>query len=266
MQDLLNFGQMLSCHARLSPNRIGARDLDRAMTFAQWNARSCRLANALLGLGLAKGDRVAILAYNCVEWVEIYAAMAKAGLVAVPVNFRLVAAEARYILENAGASALIVQDELAGIVEELRNDMPVAADRLIHFGKGPCPAGYRAYEDLLAAASDREPLQHVSTADPWMLMYTSGTTGRPKGAIRSHRGGALLALVTQVELGIHRNDDALLVMPMCHANCCIFSVPSAIAAAPRQSIRARASIPNIASRRWPKTDRASPRWCPPITA
>ena len=189
MQDLLNFGQMLACHARLAPNRIGARDLDRSMTFAQWNARSCRLANALLGLGLAKGDRVAILAYNCVEWVEIYAAMAKAGLVAVPVNFRLVAAEARYILENAGASALIVEDELAGIVEELRNDMPVARDRLIHFGKSPCPAGYRSYEDLLAAASDRKPGQHVATADPWMLMYTSGTTGRPKGAIRSHRGG-----------------------------------------------------------------------------
>ena len=222
MQDLLNFGQMLSCHARLSPSRIGARDLDRAMTFAQWNARSCRLANALLGLGLAKGDRVAILAYNCVEWVEIYAAMAKAGLVAVPVNFRLVAAEARYILENAGASALIVQDELAGIVEELRGDLPVARDRLVHFGKSPCPAGYRSYEDLLAAASDREPGQQVSPADPWMLMYTSGTTGRPKGAIRSHRGGALLSLVTQVELGIHRNDDALLVMPMCHANSLYF--------------------------------------------
>ena len=81
MKDLLNFGEMLSVHARLSPNRIGARDLDRAMTFAQWNERSCRLANALLGLGLAKGDRVAILAYNCVEWLEIYAATAIAGWV-----------------------------------------------------------------------------------------------------------------------------------------------------------------------------------------
>src|SRR6185369_9749747 len=90
MKDLLNFGQMLSVHARVTPARIGARDLERSMTFMQWNERSCRLANALLGLGLAKGDRVAVLAYNCVEWAEIYAATAKTGLVVVPINFRLV--------------------------------------------------------------------------------------------------------------------------------------------------------------------------------
>ena len=73
------------------------------MTFRQWNERSCRLGNALLGLGLAKGDRVAVLAYNCVEWLEIYAATAKAGLIAVPINFRLISADVRYIVENAEA-------------------------------------------------------------------------------------------------------------------------------------------------------------------
>jgi len=64
VKDLLTLGQMLTVHARLLGNRIGVRDLDRAMTFRQWNERSCRLANALLGLGLSKGDRVAVLAYN----------------------------------------------------------------------------------------------------------------------------------------------------------------------------------------------------------
>ena len=110
MKDLLNFGQMLSVHARLSPGRVGARDLDHSMSFAQWNERACRLANAWLGLGLAKGDRVAILAYNCVEWCEIYAAAAKSGVVALPINFRLTAKEMKFIIENAEASALIVQD------------------------------------------------------------------------------------------------------------------------------------------------------------
>src|ERR671920_312506 len=150
MNDLLTLGQMLTVHARLLPDRTGARDLDRAMTFAQWNERSCRLANALLGLGLSKGDRVAVLAYNCVEWVEIYTATAKAGLVAVPINFRLVGPEVRFIVENAEASALIVQDELAGVVEEVRADLPVPADNFIHFGARACPAGYRAYEDLIS--------------------------------------------------------------------------------------------------------------------
>jgi fatty-acyl-CoA synthase len=222
MQELLTLGQMLAVHARLLADRTGARDLDRVMTFRQWNERSCRLANALLGSGLAKGDRVAVLAYNCVEWAEIYAATAKAGLVAVPINFRLLGPEVRYIVENAEASALIVQDELVGVVDEVRADLPVPAGNFVHFGERACPAGYRAYEDLISAASDGEPDQRVSPADPWMLMYTSGTTGKPKGVIRSHRGGVLLSLVTEIELGLRREDGALLVMPMCHANSLYF--------------------------------------------
>ncbi len=219
MKELLTIGQMLSVQARLYPDRIGARDLDRAMTFRQWNQRACRLANALLGLGLAKGDRVAILAYNRVEWAEIYAATAKAGLVAVPINFRLVGPEIAYVVENAEVAALIVEDELAGALEEVRVGLPIPAGNLIYLGgTGACPAGYRAYEDLIAAAADSEPDQPVSPADPWTLMYTSGTTGRPKGVVRSHKAAALLSLVTEVELGLHREDAALLVMPMCHAN------------------------------------------------
>src|SRR4249920_2360113 len=138
MKDLLNFGQMLSVHARVTPNRIGARDLERSMTFTQWNERSCRLANALLGLGLSKGDRVAVLAYNRVEWVEIFAATAKAGLVALPINFRLVGQEVRYIIENAEASALIVEDDLMSLIEEVRADLPIPAGNLIHLGSRTC--------------------------------------------------------------------------------------------------------------------------------
>src|SRR5689334_17770959 len=218
MRDLLTLGQTLSVHARLFPDRVGARDLERAVTFREWNARARRLANALLGLGLAKGDRVAVLAYNCVEWTEIYAATAKAGLVVVPVNFRLVGPEVRFIVEDAEAAALIVQDELAGVVEEVRADLPVAEGNLVHFGRAPCPAGYRAYVELIAAVADREPEVPISPSDPWSLMYTSGTTGKPKGVVRSHKANALLALVTEIELALHREDGALLVMPMCHAN------------------------------------------------
>ncbi len=222
MQDLLTLGGVLAAHAHLKPNAPAVRDLERAMTFRDWNRRACRLANALLGLGLAKGERVAVLAYNCLEWAEIYAATAKAGLVAVPINFRLVGAEVGYIVENAGASAVIVQDELAGVIEDIRATLPVPASRIIHFGAKPCPAGYRDYETLLEQASDGEPSVAAETTDPWMLMYTSGTTGRPKGAIRNHRANTLLSLTTEIELGIRREDSALLVMPMCHANSLYF--------------------------------------------
>ena len=222
MKTVLDLGQMLTAHARLSPQRIGARDLDRSMTFHQWNARACRLANALLGIGLSKGDRVAVLAYNAVEWVEIYAAAAKAGLVAAPLNFRLLAKEIRYIVDDAEAAAIIVQDQLVGALEEVGSELSVPPSRRIWFGAGRCPAGYVSYEKLMGDARDREPGVAPAPEDPWMLMYTSGTTGNPKGAIRNHRGGAILSLVTEIELGLHREDGALLVMPMCHANSLYF--------------------------------------------
>ena len=214
----LTLGQILSAQARLQPEKAAARDLERAMTYRQWNSRACRLANALRGLGLAQGDRVAVLAYNRVEWVEIYAAAAKSGLVAVPINFRLTGPEALYIFEDCGASALIVENALIPVAETIRDGIAQPADRFVAIGGATGSAGWRDYEDILASGADSEPDVTVLPDDPWCLMYTSGTTGHPKGAIRGHRGMAMLALMTQIEMGLDRDDDALLVMPMCHAN------------------------------------------------
>ena len=221
MKTLAHIGDTLGLYARISPDKTGARDLEREMTFRLWYQRSCRLANALIGIGLDKSDRVGVLAYNCVEWLEIYAATALAGLVAVPINFRLVGSEIRYIVENSEARAIIVQDELVDAVESVRHELPIAREKFISFGARRA-AGYRAYEDLIANASDRPPTANVNPDDPWAFMYTSGTTGKPKGAIRSHRGSAMISLVSEIELGVSNRDAALLVMPMCHANSLYF--------------------------------------------
>jgi acyl-CoA synthetase (AMP-forming)/AMP-acid ligase II len=223
MSQLLHLGEVISRNARLFPNKLGARDLSRAMTYGQWNERSCRLANALLGLGLTKGDRVAILAYNCVEWMEIYVALAKAGLVAVPVNFRLVGSEIRYIVNDAEARAFIVQDDLVDRVEGIRSDLSLSHGNYVHFGGTKTPPGYQSYEALIARASASEPPVQVLPEDTWAFMYTSGTTGKPKGAIRTHENSALLSLITAVELEFDGNDLALLVMPMFHANSLFFA-------------------------------------------
>ena len=217
-----HIGQVLSARARLEPDVVGVRDLDRQLTFRQWNARACRLANALTGLGLNQGDRFAVLAYNRLEWAEIYLAAAKSGFVAVPVNFRLTAGELAYIVTDVEASALLVEDALVDIVEGVRDDLAIEEGRFVQIGGSRPATGYAGYEDLLSRASDHEPDVTVAPDDPWCIMYTSGTTGKPKGAIRDHASTVRLVLMTGTELSIVRTDNALLVMPMCHANSLYF--------------------------------------------
>jgi acyl-CoA synthetase (AMP-forming)/AMP-acid ligase II len=231
MAPLLNFGQIVGLHADVEPEKVAASDLDRSMTYRAWNARACRLANGLLGLGLSKGDRVGVLAFNCIEWLEIYAAVAKAGLVATPINFRLVAPEIRFILQNCDARALIVEEALFGPIEEVLADLPFGFEAIIQIG-GTAPAGCTDYEDLIARGADHEPGIAVAPSDTWCLMYTSGTTGQPKGAMRSHGAGVLLSLTTDIELGFSRRDAGLLVMPMCHANSLYFMGSLAYCGAP----------------------------------
>jgi acyl-CoA synthetase (AMP-forming)/AMP-acid ligase II len=213
----------VATHARTQPHKAAARDSARSLSYAQWNARASRLANGLLGLGLVKGDRVALLAYNTLEWLEIYVALARAGLVAVPINFRLSGPEIAYIVQHAEARACIVQDALRATVDTIRAELPIEPQRCVHFGADTPPL-WTGYEALIAAAPETPPEVDVQPRDLFALMYTSGTTGRPKGAMRNHEGNALIALATALEFGLTRDDTALLVMPLCHANSLYFSV------------------------------------------
>ena len=223
MSSVLTAGQILSVHAQIRPDKIGTRDSRRGLSFREWNSRSCRLANGLLATGLSKGDRVAVLAYNCVEWMEIYVALAKAGLVAVPINFRLTAPEILYIAKDCTACAVIVQGELRDRIDAIRGALSLPIERCIHFGSATTPCGYRDYEALIEGAAAREPAIALAREDVSALMYTSGTTGNPKGAIRTNEANALIALLTAVDMGFNAEDVGLLVMPMCHANSLYFA-------------------------------------------
>jgi fatty-acyl-CoA synthase len=221
MTRLLTIADAIATHARLAPKKPGARDSRRSLTFSEWNARATRLAAGLLGLGLAKGDRVGIVAANCIEWLEMYVALARAGLVAVPVNFRLSAPEIGYILRDAEAAAVIAGAEFCDAVETLRADLPQAAGRFVALGDAPND-GWRSYESVIAQGEPTYKFPPVTQDDVCALMYTSGTTGRPKGAIRKHGGSSLIAMATALEMGFSRDDTGLLVMPLCHANSLYF--------------------------------------------
>lgn len=222
MSHLLTLSDAVATHARLTPKKMGARDSRRKLTYEEWNHRATGLAAGLLELELAKGDRVAVLAYNCLEWMEIYVALARAGLVAVPLNFRLNAAEIEYILSHCEAAAVIAGPEFRELIDTVRTEVPVAAGRFVTIGARA--EGWLSYEDLIQGSTPRLPFETVLPEDTCALLYTSGTTGRPKGAVRSHEGSALIAMATALEMSFTRDDTALLVMPMCHANSLYFGL------------------------------------------
>jgi fatty-acyl-CoA synthase len=218
MSGVLNVAEALAVHARLTPRRLAARDSRRSLTYARLDERVSRLANAFGGLGLAQGDRVAIYAHNCLEWIELYAACARSGVVAVPVNFRLTGPEVRYLLEDSGAAALFAGVDLLDVAAISARGTAVRPGAMVQIGGDRAAAGFRAYEDLVAAGSPAAPAARVLPEDPWTVMYTSGTTGKPKGAVRSHQSYALFYLLNAVEFGFGREDVGLAVMPLCHVN------------------------------------------------
>jgi acyl-CoA synthetase (AMP-forming)/AMP-acid ligase II len=218
MDALANLAESIAAHARIQPARVAIRDSQRSCTYRDIDERSKRLANALLGLGLKPGDRVAVLAYNRAEWLELYTAMAWSGLVIVPINFRLTALEMQYIIDDAGVRAVIVQDALRDRLEPVRADLAVPECNYLLLGANTDCTGYLDYEEALAGCSTHHPNVEVQPDDPWAFMYTSGTTGKPKGAIRSHDSVVKLALITALDEGFTRDDTGLLVMPLCHSN------------------------------------------------
>lgn len=222
MSRWLNAGEILRINATLVPDKPGAKDLKRSMTFKEWNDRSCRLANGLLNLGLEKGDRVAVIAYNSVEWMEIYAATAKAGLVVVPIMFRLAPPEYEYIVRDSQAKAFIVEDAFVDGVESIKANMPLVKS-YVFLGQGQAPEGYAHYENMIAEASPAEPEVDVHHTDVWTFMYTSGTTGKPKGVVRTHESYTAFYILNIAEMGFNRDDLGLMVMPMCHVNSIFYS-------------------------------------------
>jgi len=220
----MHAGTALAMNARKFPDRLGCQDKFKSFTFREWNERSCRLADALRRRGVGYGERFAVLAYNRVEWLEIYAACAKGGQVVVPVMFRLTPAEYEYVVNHAEARAFIVEGPFVPGVERIRSNLrTVPATNFVYLGEGPCPPGWVPYEEFLAAGDPREPETTVDAADPWTISYTSGTTGRPKGVVRTHEANIAQYVLSNMNTGVRSTDKPLMVMPMCHVNSIFYS-------------------------------------------
>lgn len=208
-------GSWLTCRKRLTPDREAVVDGERRVSYRQLNRRVNRLAAGLQSFGLQSGDRVAMLAYNRLEFIELILATAKLGLVLVPLNWRLTAEELEFNLKDSGTRVLVFDpglEALAGAVSER-----VAFRHRLVLGTKPL-AGASAYEPLLAGQSEQEPVpdRAVGLDTPHIIMYTAGTTGRPKGAILSQGASFWNALNLGLALDFSSQDRNLLLLPMFH--------------------------------------------------
>jgi len=214
------------------PKKLGWQDKSKEFTFKEWNERSCCLANGLRGLGVGYGDTFAVIAYNRGEWMDIYAGCAKGGQIVVPIMFRSAGPDIEYILDHAECKAFIVEAPFVELVESIKDRLPVPRDGYIYLGDGPVPDGYVGYENLLAGSSCNEPDVMVDGDDTWIIMYTSGTTGRPKGVVRTHGSHAAQHLLSNLNMGVRPTDKVMLVMPMCHINSIFYAFPYTLVSAP----------------------------------
>ncbi|KPK90670.1 MAG: hypothetical protein AMJ94_08820 [Deltaproteobacteria bacterium SM23_61] len=205
----LNVPFMLLRNVHENPDKLAVVYGDRRYTYRAFNERVNRLGNALLKEGVRKGDKVAYLLNNCSEFAEISFALSKIGALSVPLNFRLKGEEIGYILEHSDASFLFFSPEFRETVAPWIPRLPLVRKR-VQVGESV------EYEDLLRSSSGEEPPVHVLEEDEHSIMYTSGTTGFPKGAVHTHKSRIWNSLNMLVDTGLRGTDVFAITTPMFH--------------------------------------------------
>jgi len=210
----MNIGTIPAKWAESDPGRTALIDIpaNRRVTFGMLDERVRRLANGLLELGLRREDRVAILSKNCIEYLEIYFACGRAGLIAQPLNWRLSVSELQRVLEDGGPNVVVTSSEFAEELVVLSKQLDIA--HWLSFGEGTDGS----YESLINNASTTEPSVSGSVGgqDPMLIIYTGGTTGQSKGALHTHHSLFMGMLNQTVAERIVPSDVYMLTGQMFH--------------------------------------------------
>ena len=213
----MHAAELLSHRARLSPDKEALYELnsDRRYSYAQLDERANRLANLLQGeLGVEKGDRVSILAHNCVAYLDLLYGAAKIGAIMAPLNWRLALDELIYILRDCDPKVLVCGPEFINMLNELRSRLTVPHIIVLEDAE---LAQTLNYENALAEASSQEPRRPpLEARDPYCIFYTSGTTGRPKGAVLPHRQVLWNCINTTISWRLTDEDVSPVFLPLFH--------------------------------------------------
>lgn len=199
-------------NARLYPDRTAIVFEDRRCSFKEFKGRVYRIANALMGLGVRKGDRVAILQGNCFEYPEIILAIGKIGAVAAPLNYRLIGSEIAFLINHAEANTLIIGKNFVDRIAPFIPELGTVKSYICVGGK---PGGMMDYDELTTLSPESPPEAEVGMEDLFCIAYTGGTTGRPKGAMLTHRNLHCVCNSAIVEEEIPRG-VGMVVTPLFH--------------------------------------------------
>ena len=207
-------GDIPERNAGFYPTKTAVIDGDIKITHARFYDRVKRLGNAILAMGLEKGDRVAVLSHNCYQYIELYFACAGIGTPLVPLNFRYNQSELLYVINDSGARVIFYAREYESLVEGLRRN-PTDVEQFICIN-GPGQESEN-YAKLVSAASPDAPAVKVDENDVAVLGYTGGTTGKPKGVMTTHRNIITSCYNTVLDRGTRPEDIFLNVPPVFHA-------------------------------------------------
>jgi len=207
-------GDIVENNAALVAAKEGVVDESRRLTFGELAERAKRLGNALAERGAARGDRVAIIAQNCHQYIEVFCAGEITGTITAPVNFRLKREELQDLLSDCRPVAVIFDRAYAANVDAVRSRL---AGVKVYVCIGGSCAWAEDYERFLAGANPATPASRAQPDDTAFIIYTSGTTGRPKGVMHGHRGQVLSALSFCMDGGIDQRDRILIANPLFHS-------------------------------------------------
>ena len=214
---MLVLGDILRRHASVRGEKTAYVIGDTRLSYGAFHARSNQLARALARRGVRRGDRVAVMAANRPEYPIIYFAVIKLGAIVVPVNARFTAAEIATVVGHAEADTFLVAGEFAAVVERLRADggLPRVRQFIVLDASAALPDA--AHFAVLADAESEDDVDaSVDEHDPHVMLYTSGTTGSPKGTLVSHRSYWLQGATSHLQQGFGEDDIALSMFPMFH--------------------------------------------------
>lgn len=208
---------LLRMRAELTPGRDALLDVatGTTYTYGELNARANRTANWLRGLGVGKGDRVSILAQNSVHTIDLLYGLGKIGAIFAPLNWRLTARELVYIAGDCAPRVVVCGPEFTGLLADVCQEVDIPVVVSI---EGADIDGALVYEECVATASPDEPeLPPLTGEDIYCILYTSGTTGRPKGAMIPHRQVLWNCINTVISWGLGESDISPVMTPMFHA-------------------------------------------------